>query len=249
MAIGAPPGTGRARESVSVCVREREEEGETACGAGGGEGEGEGARLCAAASGESERAAGSPRVSRQRGVARHGQKVSSALQGSVAAGGGGNAMPGWEGTEIPLRERFKAISAWRWPEGEGCDSPPWAECCEAPRAPQPPAEPLGGRRAPTCPRCRRPPTRAALVAARPRRSRPEAAAEASGSLSAPSPLQHRGQRRAPRRAGSAAPAPRRGGGPRSAARSRPRPRGPRGPTAPTATLRPFGAGARRGGCG
>lgn len=113
MAISAPPGKGGLRESVRACVCVREGEGETACGAGGGEGEGEGARLCAAASGESESAAGSPRVSRQRGVARHGQKVFSALQGSVAAGGG-SAMPGWEGTEIPLRERFKAVSVWRW---------------------------------------------------------------------------------------------------------------------------------------
>lgn len=100
MAIRAPSGKGRMRESVRACVCVCEREGAPACGAGGGEGEGEGARLCAAASGESESAAGSPRVSRQRGVAGLGQKVFSAWQGSVVAGGG-SAMPGWEGTEIP----------------------------------------------------------------------------------------------------------------------------------------------------
>lgn len=79
----------------------------------GGEGEGEGARPCAAASGEPERAAGSPRVSRPRGVAGRGQKVFSAWRGSAAAGGG-SAMLGWEGTGLPSRERFKAVSARRW---------------------------------------------------------------------------------------------------------------------------------------
>lgn len=97
---------------------------------GGERGEGEGARLCAAASGESESAAGSPRVSRQRGVARHGQKFFSALQGSVVAGGG-SAMPAWEGMEIPFAGAFQsnlglalAVSPAVGPAGEGCDSPP-----------------------------------------------------------------------------------------------------------------------------
>lgn len=111
MAISAPPGKGRGRESVRACVRERGR-GRDGVRSRGGRGRGRGsARVCGSEQ-EAECAAGSPRLSRQRGVARHGQKVSSAPRASEVAGSR-RAMPGWEGTEPPSRERFQEISVWR----------------------------------------------------------------------------------------------------------------------------------------
>lgn len=106
MAISAAPSKGRVRESVRACLRG----GETACRAGGGGGKGEGARLCATARGRLS-AAGSPRLSRQRGAARHGQKVFSAPEPSAVAGSEW-AMPGWEEMEWPPRDRCREIVVW-----------------------------------------------------------------------------------------------------------------------------------------
>lgn len=195
MAISAPPGKGRGRESVRACVRERGR-GRDGVRSRGGRGRGRGsARVCGSER-EAESATGSPRLSGQRGVARHGQKVSSAPRASEVAGSR-RAMPGWEGTEPPSRERFQEISVWRWrfprlqsQRGRGAVGRGRQAARNSPLATA-----AGRRGAPAC---------ALLPPHRPtappptRGSRPEAAAAPSGTRRALRPvLQHRGQRRAP----------------------------------------------------
>lgn len=136
MAISAPPGKGRARGSVCarvcVCVRVCERERERRRAEPGGERARARERACVRQRARSLSAPqAAPRLSRQRGVARLGQKVFSASQGSVAAGGG-SAMPCWEGTEIPLPGAFQSglgLALAASPAGglegeEGCDWPP-----------------------------------------------------------------------------------------------------------------------------
>lgn len=208
----------RARVCVCACVRERE--GETACGAGGGEGEGEGARLCAAASGESERAAGSPPAFP---AARSCQARSESLLGLAGFSGGGwgqcHARLGGDGDpfagSVSKRSRFGSggVSGWRAGGGGGVRLAAVGRrrrSTPAPRSRRP--NPSDGEKPCRLRAAPRSPTRpAALLPARPRRRRRRrrraapsgrlARFSTAGSAGTPSHcpypfLQHRGQRRA-----------------------------------------------------
>lgn len=134
-----------------VCVWERERRGGVQSRGAGGRGRGS-APVCGGER-QLERAAGSPRLSWQRGVATHGQKVFSASQGSLLAGGGSGGSPagrgrrslcgsasmqsragagGWRGMGELLRRRQNGL--WLSPRWRGAPAcllcrPPSAQGC------------------------------------------------------------------------------------------------------------------------
>lgn len=201
MAISAPPGKGRGRESVRACVREGE--GETACGAGGGEGEGEGARVCAAANGRLRAPQAVP-----------GSPGSAELRGTVRKSPRPRGLQRWRARGVPCpagrgRSPPRGSVSKKSPFGAGAfpgckargggvllaavgrqpEIPPWLQ------------PPEGAERRPV--RCSRPTAPPPTSGSRPERHPQGAAPRPSAPRTAPvstpdsaAPLQHRGQRRA-----------------------------------------------------